>query len=117
MSKMTKERTKKMKGIVIECLEQSLGVVTTACKKANIHRSTFYEWMKEDEKFESKVREIQDVAIDFAESKLFHQIEKGNVASIIFYLKTKGKNRGYIERTEHTGLDGEPLNPPKLEFD
>ena len=28
----------------------------------------------------------------------------------MFYLKTKGKHRGYVERNETTGKDGGPLS-------
>jgi hypothetical protein len=38
--------------------------------------------------------------LDFLESKLVEQINGGNTTSIIFALKTKGKNRGYVERQE-----------------
>ena len=40
------------------------------------------------------------MALDFAESQLHKQIQNGEVSSTIFYLKTKGKKRGYIERQE-----------------
>ena len=35
-------------------LENSLGIVSTACTKANISRSSFYKWYKEDEEFRIK---------------------------------------------------------------
>lgn len=39
---------------------------------------------------------------------LFQSIKRGNVASIIFYLKTQ-KGWKETERHEHTGKDGEPI--------
>ena len=38
--------------------------------------------------------------LDYAESKLVENIGKGDTTAIIFTLKTKGKSRGYIERSE-----------------
>jgi|TARA_R110000765_G_scaffold122996_1_gene219776 hypothetical protein len=95
---------------ILKALEQSLGVVTVACKKADIPRSTFYKWINEDEAFAIAVNDIENIALDFAESQLHSQIGNGNTSATIFYLKTKGKNRGYIERQEITGADGMPTN-------
>lgn len=92
-------------------LEQSLGVITTAAKKANIARTLIYQWIKEDADFAVKVKAVEELALDFVESQLFKQIQDNNTAATIFYLKTKGKNRGYTERTEISGNDGEPLAP------
>lgn len=95
---------------LLKSLEQSLGVVTVACKKADIPRSTYYKWLKEDEAFAAEVSDIENVALDFAESQLHKQISENNTSATIFYLKTKGKNRGYIERQEITGAEGMPTN-------
>lgn len=103
-------KTEQHKKAIIEALEKSLGVVTTACKNVGIGRTTFYEWMKDDQEFEQEVNEIQNIALDFAESQLHKQIGDGSTAATIFYLKTKGKKRGYIERQEITGADGMPNN-------
>ena len=93
------------KRAALEALEKSLGVVTTACKSIGLARSTFYEWLKEDS-FKQAVNEIQEVAIDFAESQLHKQIADGNTSATIFYLKTKGKKRGFVERQEISAQDG-----------
>ena len=85
---------------MIEALEKSLGIVTTACKSVGISRQTHYQWMKEDEAYRQEVEGISDIALDFAESKLHKQIENNDTTATIFYLKTKGKKRGYVERTE-----------------
>lgn len=85
---------------MIEALEKSLGVVTTACKSVGISRETHYRWTREDEGYKKAVEDIADIALDFAESQLHKQIQNGEVSSTIFYLKTKGKKRGYVERQE-----------------
>ena len=59
---------------ILKALEKSLGVVTVACKKADIPRSTFYKWMREDKDFEAEVKDIENIALDFAESHLHKQI-------------------------------------------
>ena len=103
-------KTEQHKKAIIEALEKSLGVVTTACKNVGIGRTTFYGWIQEDEEFAKEVDDIQNIALDFAESQLHKQIGEGNTSATIFYLKTKGKKRGYIERQEITGADGMPTN-------
>jgi predicted DNA-binding transcriptional regulator AlpA len=107
MSKTNK--IEQIKKALIDALEKSLGVVSTACKKVKISRTTFYKYLKEDPTFAKEVKEIEDVALDFAESQLFNQIKEGNTTATIFYLKTKGKRRGYIERQEITGADNKPI--------
>ena len=98
MPKPTKSDILKKK--LVKALEKSLGVVTTACKNVDVARSTFYDWYNDDEAFRKEVDGIGEIAVDFAESQLHKQIQGGNPTSTIFYLKTKGKKRGYIEKTE-----------------
>lgn len=98
------------KEALLKALEKSLGVVTAACKKSETPRSTYYKWLKEDKDFAKDVRDIENVALDFAESQLHKQISDNSTAATIFYLKTKGKGRGYVERQEITGAEGMPTN-------
>jgi hypothetical protein len=94
------------KEAMIEALTKSLGVVTLACKEVGIARKTHYEWYNQDEKYKAAVDDLVDVALDFAESMLHKQIQDKDTIATIFYLKTKGKRRGYIEKTEisHEGI-------------
>lgn len=103
------EQTEHNKKNILEALEKSFGVVTTACKSAGVGRTQFYQWLKDDKEFKEKVDDIQNIALDMAESQLHKQIITGNTTATIFYLKTKGKNRGYVERHEHTGFEGTKL--------
>ena len=96
---MNKDRHVKKESI-IAALEKSLGVVTVACKQADVPRSTYYKWLNEDEEFAKAVKDIENIALDFGESQLHKQIGDGNTSATIFFLKTKGKKRGYVERNE-----------------
>ena len=116
---MAQDRTAQHKKAIIEALEQSLGIVTSACKKVGVGRTTFYGWLNDDEEFAKQVKDIENIALDFAESQLHQQIKSGNPTSTIFYLKTKGKKRGYIERMENVNtnknLDLSDLTDEELE--
>lgn len=94
-----------LKAAMIEAMKQSLGVVTTAAKIAGIARQTHYDWMRDDLEYKKAIEDTAEIALDYAESQLHKQIGAGEVASTIFYLKTKGKKRGYVERNEveHSG--------------
>jgi len=93
-------KTDILKRNLLEALEKSLGVVTTACKIVDCNRSTFYKYYNNDQDFKASVDELQNLTLDFAESQLHQQIKDGNTTATIFYLKTKGKKRGYVERKE-----------------
>jgi hypothetical protein len=94
------DKTEQHKRAMLDALEKSLGVVTAACKAVGIGRTTHYLWMQEDAEYKAAVEGLSDVALDFAESQLHKQIKEGNSTATIFFLKTKGKKRGYIERQE-----------------
>jgi len=89
-----------LKKAMLEALEKSLGIVTTAAKAVGITRKTHYDWLNKDPKYRKAVIELEDLALDYVESKLFKNIEKEKEASVFFYMKTKGKKRGYVERQE-----------------
>ena len=50
--------------------------------------------------------EARETMLDNAETELYEQVVGGNTTALIFFLKTQGKSRGYIERQEFTGKDG-----------
>lgn len=93
-----RESTIENKQKMLEALEKSLGIVTSACKMTGLSRTNHYDWLKYDKEYRARVKEIENVAIDFVETHLHKQIAKGNPLSTIFYLKCKGKKRGYIEQ-------------------
>ena len=104
-------KTTSQKSAMIEALVKSLGIVTIAAERVGISRRTHYDWYNEDPDYRKAVDDIADVTLDFAESKLHKQVDKGDTTAIIFLLKTRGKKRGYVERVEQTGADGKDLIP------
>lgn len=123
------------KKAMIEALKKTLGIVTKAAELAGIERTTHYLWMNNDEEYKKEVESISDIALDFVESKLFEKINGVQIGkhdkdgeliiyeqppsdtAAIFYLKTKGKKRGYIEKQEidHT-TNGKDIQPIQIEI-
>jgi len=109
-------KTEQHKKAIIKALENSLGVVTDACKKVGVGRTTFYDWLNNDPEFKKEVESITDYAIDYVESKLYNLIEKEDTTATIFYLKTKGRKRGYSEKiiTENINYNSKELNENEI---
>jgi len=103
--KEIQQNTTLKKSAMLEALKKHLNIVTTACKEVGIDRSTHYEWLKTDSDYKAKVEALDDVVLDFAESKLHQSINNGSDTATIFFLKTKGKKRGYIEKQEITNTN------------
>jgi hypothetical protein len=94
---MNKRKNKK---ILAETFQKKGCNISATCLALGISRPTFYRWLEEDKKLREKVEEVEEALIDNVESKLLKKITDEDMTAIIFYLKTKGKNRGYVERVE-----------------
>lgn len=94
--------------LFLKALRAKMGNVTAACEVIGIQRAVYYRWYRSDKTFREQVQAVQEELLDLAEEKLLELIREKNVAAIIFYLKTKAKDRGYVERSEVASrIDGE----------
>ncbi|WP_156809702.1 hypothetical protein [Riemerella columbina] len=92
------EKTQHNKELLLSCLKDTLGIVNSACINAGLSRETYYRWYREDKDFRKRADDITETQIDVAEASLLKKIKNGDTTSIIFYLKTRGKERGYVEK-------------------
>ena len=106
------KRIQKKQAEYLAVLEKNMGLIAPSCKSCGIDRTTHYRWMKEYPEFSARVDEIQESNIDFVEGKLLSQINDGDTGAIIWFLKCKGKRRGYVEKQEieHSGNIGTTIN-------
>lgn len=88
-----------------------MGHLQNTCNAMCISRQTPLVWRHNDPVFAQAMLDVRESLIDEAEAQLHKNIREGKEASLIFYLKTQGKDRGYVERKEVTGLNGQPLTP------
>ena len=91
---------------VAEALRLSAGIQSLAAKRLKCDRKTVSNYIKAHPSLAALIEEIVEESLDLAEGQLLKSIGEGDKTAIIFYLKTKGKQRGYIERGELTGKDG-----------
>tara|TARA_R110000824_G_scaffold9611_2_gene42774 strand:- start:350 stop:712 length:363 start_codon:yes stop_codon:yes gene_type:complete len=90
------------KEVFLKALTANMGHISNACTSANIHRATYYSWISKDEDFKQSCDNVSEELLDLAEHKLLEKIKDDKcpqqMTAIIFFLKTKGKKRGYDER-------------------
>jgi hypothetical protein len=79
-------------------ITDSHGILSVSAKKLDCSRQTIYNHLKKSKRLQALYNNENETMIDFVEMKLFENIQAGKEASIFFFLKTKAKHRGYIER-------------------
>lgn len=82
---------------VADALVKSGGRVMEAAKLLKCNFKTIYKYIDKDKRLQILKEDLEEFHLDAAESSLMSQIKKGNLTAIIFFLKCKGKRRGWIE--------------------
>lgn len=97
----TEKATARRKERLLIALAKHRGIVKDAVKDAGVCRRTFYQWRQDDDEFAAAVMDVEEATLDEIESVAQKMIiEDRNPAMTIFYLKTKGRHRGFVERQE-----------------
>lgn len=97
------------KKLVIEALKQMNGQVYLAAKQLGCSHTAVYEYINKFPDIKELKEYYDEETTDIAVMKHREAILKSEPWAIQLQLKTKGKKRGYVERTELTGSEGEPI--------
>jgi len=84
------------------CLPKTGFNMSKTCKILDIPYSKAKSWVNDDAVFAEMVADMKDERLDLAESILLENMQHKNRfvsnAAVMFFLKTQGKSRGYIEK-------------------
>ena len=90
-------------------VRESRGLLSPAARKLGCERQTVENYVKRYPRIQIVIDEARDQLVDSAEIKLIEAIEKGGEQwAIALVLKTLGKKRGYVERTEQDVMHSTP---------
>lgn len=100
-----------LKRELLDVMQANGGFAYAAAKIIGVPYKTVHYWMCSDEEFKHEYRDIKERILDVMEAELIHRATKNKDRDtcLLFYLKTQGKERGYVERRETTGADGASL--------
>ena len=87
-------------------IDEMMGNVSMVARTLNVSRTTLYRFIDSHPTVKQALSEAREKMIDNVESKLYSKALDGDTTAMIFFLKTQGKARGYVERQEVTGADG-----------
>ena len=101
MAKLSKKKVK-------NAIKGSGGVLSVLAEKCDVSRSAITQFLQKEKNKNIKelIEQEKERIIDLAENKLHGLINKEDFPAIKYYLNTKGKSRGYVEKQEieHTGI-------------
>lgn len=97
---------------VCDAITRAHGITSLAAQELGCSPNTVRGYISRYPTVAASKHQATEGMLDIAEAKLFQAIANGEAWGVIFYLKCKGKQRGYIERQEITGADGSPVVGP-----
>lgn len=93
--------------LVEPLIDSTRGNVATIARNLGVSRTAIIKFVAKSPTLTEQLSDAREGMLDHAESKLYEAIDKGEAYALCFFLKTQGKRRGYVERQELTGADGE----------
>ena len=101
---------------MLEAIKNSQGLISKIQRKLesmlqeHICWDTVEKYVHKWESCEEAVKAEKESMLDFAENNVFKEIVNGDIATSKWYLKMKGKDRGYVETQEVHMTNADPLN-------
>lgn len=87
---------------IAAALEQTKGHIGNAVKLLSIDRRTLLRWRKEDAEFDEMVEDlIVSIMGDRLADIINGRAEANATSAVIFYLKCKGKKKGWTEKADY----------------
>ena len=102
--------------IVAVALYEARGYESIAARKLGTTVRVVRNYVKEFDVCQIAREEAEHLLLDFAEAKLMQKIKSGDIASILFFLKPKGKSRGYSEKQVVQATTDEPTQDEAKEI-
>lgn len=99
-SVMANRTPKKKIDAIPQLIPELRGNVSAIARRLKIQRHTLYDLINADDNLKQLLADERERMLDNAEDQLGSAIDKGEAWAVCFTLKTQGKKRGYIERTE-----------------
>lgn len=90
---------------IIEALRYAQGMTTLAAKRLGCSYNTIMRYVREYPTVAAVLVEEREKQLDQTELRLIKAVNRDDLTAIIFYLKTLGKRRGYVERTEQVNFN------------
>ena len=90
-------------------IEETKGNVAAVARSYGVSRTAVYNWIDASAGCRQALDDARETMLDNAESILYKKVLEGSTPELLFFLKTQGKRRGYVERSEVTGADASPL--------
>jgi len=90
---------------VIEAMKGTCGIVSNIAENLGCVWHTAKKYIEMSDRVKQAYSDECERVIDKAENKLQNAIDSGDMQMVKWYLATKGKRRGYVEKQEvdHTG--------------
>lgn len=93
---------------VLKAIELNAGVISDTAKMLRTSYARLKQFIEDNPRLKQAAEDVSEIKKDMAESKLNEHIRNGNLTAIMFFLKTKAKDRGYVESMDFN-LPNKPI--------
>ena len=88
--------------------------MTYAAKKLNVTYNAIYARVQKSPQLQRTLAEVQESYLDMTEHALIKKIKDEDLGAICFFLKCKGRKRGYVEKPKEENIPEQKAQPVQV---